>query len=32
MLRAMGTTYEQGPKRLSEFTTLGGEIEINAKK
>eukprot|EP00347_Sterkiella_histriomuscorum_P002889 403366404 len=32
MLRAMGTTYEQGPKKLSEFTTLGGEIEINAKK
>lgn len=32
MLRAMGTTYEQGPRKLAEFHTLGGEIEVNAKK
>jgi hypothetical protein len=32
MLKALGTTNDQGPKRLSEFHTLGGEIEINVRK
>ena len=32
MLKALGTTMDQGPKRLADFTTLGGEIEINARK
>ncbi len=32
MLKALGTQMDAGPKKLSEFTTLGGEIEVNAKK
>jgi hypothetical protein len=32
MLKAVGTTMDQGPRKLTEFFTLGGEIEINAKK
>lgn len=31
MLKALGTQMDNGPTRLNEFLTLGGEIEINTK-
>ena len=32
MLKAMGSSMEQGPRKLADFKTLNGEIEISTRK
>jgi hypothetical protein len=32
MLKALGSQMDNGPRKLAEFSTLGGEIEINVRK
>ncbi|CDW76278.1 px domain containing protein [Stylonychia lemnae] len=32
MLKALGTQQDAGPRKLAEFNTLGGQIEINGRK
>lgn len=32
MLKAMGSQMEQGPRKLTDFKTLNGEIEITSRK
>ena len=32
MLRALAAQQEEGPRRLTDITTLGGEIDVHARK
>ena len=32
MIRALAASQEEGPRKLADIATLGGEIDVKAKK